>query len=452
MTTRRNLLRGASAVLGAAALGPLRSQGLQADSDTAAKRFIFIGSASGCVPNRFWPMGDRTFNYSTAPLERHSENVSFLRGVSMTNGGDHKPYVMVTGQREPGGASIDQLIAERMRSSLGYDQPSLVLCGKSKNQNLRGWFSFGRDGERVLPQSSPLDAFSTVFGRGPMADGGAAATPARGGRAALNRAILGTVTSDIESLTTRVAGSSADRLAEHGDAVARLAASFEDGESAPGPVEGAGCGTGEEGFTTASSGYLDDCRRHMDLIALSFACDRRRVANFMMTPLGHDNMGRGNYRGMGYEGALPGLSSGDQVSMDGPGDLHQVVAHAWHSNSSYAETFARMHRAEAAVIAYLIDRLKAIPDASGEGTVFDHTVLYWTNEHADPNHGVNAGRSDFPTMVAAGRCTGVRVGSYVDLDGGNEVHGAILLALAQQVGAPLDRFGTFRSPWREILV
>ncbi|MEM9191144.1 MAG: DUF1552 domain-containing protein [Myxococcota bacterium] len=448
---RRTFLR-ASAIGGAALLSPMlaRRGPAEAQSGASPKRFIFIGSSSGCVPAQYWPSSDGRFNYSTEPLERHSSDLSIFRGVTMPNGGDHKPYVMTTGTRSQGSASFDQLVVQEMRAA-GYDQPSLTLCGNSKNQNHRGWLSFERDGSPVLPQKDPIRAFNDVFGREPMA--GSDTPPMDPGgpnpRNVVDRAILETVRGDLSALEPRLSPNERVRLVEHREAVTRLQATFSD-QPSPTPTSGA-CGEGEDVFLSAPDGYLNRCLRHMDLIALSFACDRRRVASFLMTPLGHDSMGRGNYRGSGYTGVIPGLSASDEVDSSGPGDLHQTVAHGWKDNGQHAETIARIHRAEAGVVAYLIDRLKGIPDASGTGTLFDHTAIYWTNEHAGPNHGVKTGRSDFPTVVIAGSQMGLRVGRYVDLDGGNNIHGEILLAIANRLGTPLSRFGDYSQEYADIL-
>ncbi|MBX3249051.1 MAG: DUF1552 domain-containing protein [Myxococcales bacterium] len=461
MISRRGFLRGSLFTTAGAALGGglvFRSaQRAMADEGRAAKRFIFIGSSSGCVPDQYWPNGATRFNYSTEPLERHAASVSILRGVSMTNGGDHRPYVKATGSRDRDThPSIDQLIAQAHRAS-GYDRPPLVLCGASKNENLRGWLSFGMDGVRVLPEREPARAFATVFGREPSASGAPAPAPSSGPgpRDRVRRAILETVRDDLERLDERLGARERIRLQEHSDAVGRLLARFESGGDAPrGPISGA-CGEGEGVFASPPEHYLARCMRHMDLIALAFACDERRVASFMMTPLGHDNMRPNHYRGDAYLGgasAVPGLSAADQLADGLPGDLHQSVAHHWASNESFARALAQIHRAEAAVVAYLIDRLQGIPDPAG-GSVFDHTAIVWYNEHADPNHGVNAGRGAFPTVIAAGSQMGLDVGGYRDLRGGSggEVHGRILLSVADRVGAPLSQFGTHTERFSAIL-
>ncbi|MCU0672354.1 MAG: DUF1552 domain-containing protein [Myxococcota bacterium] len=443
---RRSFLRRLGLVGAGLALGaPRFVRTAHADDDGTPRRVIYLGSSSGCVPDQWFPTSDTRFAYSTEPLERHAANLSIFRGVSMTNGGDHKPWVMATGSRESGSPSFDQLVAARMRE-LGYDQAPLVLCGEAKSGNHRGWLSFGLDGAHVLPERDPLRAFATVFGREPSA-GGPTTPPGPDPRVAVNRAILGAVAGDLAQVRDRLSAAHRARVLEHADAVDRLAATFVDGG---GVVSGA-CGEGEDAFLTAPSSYLERCKRHMDLIALAFACDRRRVASFLMTPLGHDNMRPGHYRGDAYLGGalgLPGLREEDQLDSDLPGDLHQSVAHHWASNARYATAFARIHRAEAAVVAYLIDRLKAIPE--GSGSVFDHTAIFWTNEHADPNHGVNAGRARFPTVVIAGSRTGLRTGSFVDLPGGNEIHGRMLLSIARASGAELTRFGTHVEPWPEL--
>ena len=56
----------------------------------------------------------------------------------------------------------------------------------------------------------------------------------------------------------------------------------------------------------------------------------------------------------------------------------------------------------------------------------------------------------FPTVVIAGSRTGLRTGGFVDLPGGNEIHGRMLLSIARASGAELTRFGTHVEPWPEL--
>ncbi|MEM9693218.1 MAG: DUF1552 domain-containing protein, partial [Myxococcota bacterium] len=392
----------------------------------ACKRFIHINMASGCIPGRYWPSSGTRFNYSTEPLERHASDIAIMRGVHMPHRGDHRPFVVATGSGDRDGLiaahpSLDQLIVNELRAT-GYDRPTLALAGQTKNSKPQGHISFDLNGNPVTPVKTPRTAFENVFGRPPMDDSGM--EPAPTGPSAEDRveeALYETLLSDLDDIERQLGPEERQQVEAHREALSRMLGGL---GGVSGPV------LGESIFLSEPNGFLDRCMQHMDLITLAFASDQRRVASFLMTPLGHDNMSRNSYRTNGYDGSLPGLSSADEVG-DVSGDLHQRVAHGWSGNSDYAEAFARISRAENAVVAYLIDRLKATPDPiNGGGTVFDNTAIYVTNEHAGPNHGVNAGRSDFPTIPAAGKDMGLRVGDYVTVESGGNLHGNIVMAIA----------------------
>jgi len=449
LLSRRSFMGAAANTVGIAGLGAmgllngmgLRSAHAQSSPSGPVKRFIFAVTNSGCIPSYYWPTSSTRFNYSTEPLERHAANVSILRGINMPHRGDHRPFVVATGSGDRDGLvadhpSIDQLLIDRMRQD-GYDRPALVVCGQSKSGKPQGHISFDLNGNRVNPQRDPIQAFEGVFGRPPNADAGDAA--------AVEEAMIRASMADLEALYPRLGTKERQALDLHSEALdRRLTALLEDGAAGP--------SAGEARLVTPPRNFLERLMYHAEVIALSFAADRRRVASLLVTPMGHDNMGLSSYRGVVYEeGLLPGLTMMDAAGSVG-GNLHQTIAHGWSGNASFSETFARIHRAETAAIAYMVDRLKATPDPVNGGSVFDHTVIYVSNEHGGPNHGVNAGRSQFPTILIAGSQTGIKVGQYVELDGANNFHGRILLSIAQAIGAPLARFGDYTMPWNEILV
>ena len=102
----------------------------------------------------------------------------------------------------------------------------------------------------------------------------------------------------------------------------------------------------------------------MDMIATSFSCNLTKVATVTF-----------GYPGGGDAGGLrmPWLGFTDP--------MHFVSHHG--GNADKLNKYAKMSTWIAGQIAGLMDRLKALPSASGTGTILDETTIYWFNRHGD---------------------------------------------------------------------
>jgi hypothetical protein len=63
---------------------------------------------------------------------------------------------------------------------------------------------------------------------------------------------------------------------------------------------------------------------------------------------------------------------------------HHSLAHKGDEDLVKVEQNTKINAWYAQQLAYLIDRLKAMPE--GDGTVFDNTVILWTNEQTKGNN------------------------------------------------------------------
>jgi hypothetical protein len=168
-----------------------------------------------------------------------------------------------------------------------------------------------------------------------------------------------------------------------------------------------------------------------DIIAASFGCDISRVSTlFLTTP--------------------------DPAQVGETGDVHHEFSHPSEPGNRSAEgDHARVVMADltahsASQVASLVDRLKAIPE--GSGNVFDSTTILWINEIAHGGHG----HENMSAVVIAGRNTGfrtgrvVRYGSTFDLPpfefgGGGATTGRpfnqLLTSVARTMGVDVDCVG-----------
>lgn len=109
---------------------------------------------------------------------------------------------------------------------------------------------------------------------------------------------------------------------------------------------------------------------------------------------------------------------------------------------------ARIFRWYYAQLAYLIDRLKSIPDVDGK-TLFDNTLIVTASEFGSYNHRIN----DIPYMLVGNPTGQFRTGLYLDAyQGGFRSHADLLLGIAQGMGMELGQFGTSNSAFTGMLV
>jgi hypothetical protein len=154
-------------------------------------------------------------------------------------------------------------------------------------------------------------------------------------------------------------------------------------------------------------------RLQMDLLAMALACDLTRVASIMWTnsasgkPFPWLNIPEGHHE-LAHRG-------------DGDADAQEklTVINTW-----YAEQFA-----------YLIDKLKSMPE--GDGTVLDNTLLIWVNEHQKGN---DHDRHDIPYVLAGKAGGAMKPGRWLQLQG--EVgHNNLWVGCMNAMGLEATTFG-----------
>jgi hypothetical protein len=190
-----------------------------------------------------------------------------------------------------------------------------------------------------------------------------------------------------------------------------------------------------------SANYITVTQMHMDLVALSFACDYSRVATIQM--------GQGND---GTQFSIPGFRNGELLPR-----YHQI-SHRIYSDGNTGDPIAgaqEMHheidKLHARLFKYLLDRLSGY--STPNGTLLDSGVAAWTN---DLGHGVSHDYENIP-WVLAGHCGGyLKQGAYVD--GGKTAHNKLLNTLLNAVGVRkpdgslVDDFGDPSLPTGELAV
>jgi hypothetical protein len=131
----------------------------------------------------------------------------------------------------------------------------------------------------------------------------------------------------------------------------------------------------------------------------------------------------------------------------GPGTpaVHNDVVHMMRDDDDVSiRRVSRIHRWYAAQVAALCDQLKAIPE--GDGTLYDHTLILWTNELGNPR---DHEPWNVPFILLGGGGTFAR-GRYLNVAAGSgsnttaretNAHNRLLTSVANQFGANRTFFG-----------
>ncbi|MEM7158546.1 MAG: DUF1552 domain-containing protein [Myxococcota bacterium] len=427
--TRRDMLR----YLGTSALAlPLVSSYRPAFADHGEphKRIIFFYTPNGTVPHNFWPEGGETdFELSPilTPLEAHREDLLILGNVDMESAfsGPGDAHQKGTGQcltatellegnfagdagesaGWAGGISIDQKIAQ----AVGQDTlfPSLelgVLVGKS---DVSGRINYRGAGEPIPPENDPAAAYTRIFG-----DPEASSNEIEDQRVRRQR-LLEQVSMDYQRLADRMEDQDREKLEIHISSLADI----------QGRLQRNGVEFGGE-CQMIDIPEIDPTRvdllpeigqLQMDIMVMAMACDLTRVGTLMWTHSVADYV----YGFLGED-----LREG-----------HHSLAHKGDEDTPKVEQNTRVNIWFAEQFAYLIDRLKSIPE--GDGTLFDNCVLVWVNEQAKGN---NHDRRAMPYVTAGSAGGFFNTGRYV-VQGSTATHNQLFVSLQNAMGIPDDQFG-----------
>jgi hypothetical protein len=155
----------------------------------------------------------------------------------------------------------------------------------------------------------------------------------------------------------------------------------------------------------------------MDMIATAFQCNMTKVASVTF-----------GYPGGGDAGGLrmPWLGFNDP--------LHLVSHHG--GDATKLDKYQKMSTWVAGEVASLMDRLAAIPSATGSGTMLDETTIYWFNRHGDGDSHANFA---LPNVILGGTGGYFKMGRWLQLPKTNPTQ--VLISLANAMGVNVPTFG-----------
>lgn len=437
---RRTLLRGLGGLaIGLPLLDIMRGSSARAGGPKHPKRFIVMYTPNGTIAKNFWPTNvnsETDFQLSPilTPLANHKDDLLIVGGVDMlsamaSNEGGKSPgdaHQKGTGQcltatellpgnfvgggglsaGWAGGISVDQEIANH----IGQDTPfaSLELGVAVQDASVRGRIAYRGPGQPLPPENSPYAAYQRLFGD-------SLGEPFEvEQRVERRQSVLDVVADDYERLRGRLGGEDREKLYNHLlsiDAIReRLAKAVVKFDGACQPLE---LGTALDVDKIENMPVIGGLQ--MDLLAMALSCDITRVATLMWTNSTSSAV----------------LSFVDPAIKEG----HHALAHKGDEDTTKVHHNTLINTWYASQLASLIDRLKATPE--GDGTVFDNTVILWTNEQSRGN---NHDRRDLPYVIAGSAGGFFKTGRYVQFPS-ETAHNCLLVSLLNSMGIDASEFG-----------
>jgi hypothetical protein len=425
---RRAFLAGAGTLLALPALESLDKRLAFAGTPTRVPRFMTFHFPIGVNRAAWAPSGTETtwtLGASQADLAAHKADICMITGVS--NSGDpsgtagHTCNIatFLTARDVPQGilkmgTSADQMIANSITGKTRFDSLQLGTSILNENPNaepgydpvLKDHLSWNAD--TPLPKEiNPSALFDRLFA-GTAATGTAdAAATAR--RRHFGQSVIDAVRADAQNLGKKLGKADNAKLDEYLTGVRALEIQIQ-------ATATAACTPGAPPGPPAD--VRDRLKQMMDLSVLAFSCDLTRIIT------------------LGYENTV--------TEMTHPWVGVTAGYHIGVTHNQPGAPYAAVNKWIVSQFAYLLDRLKATPDAaSGSGTLLDNIIVYFASELGE---GSSHSAQDIPMIVAgagAGRIP--RQGRLLARSG--QGNGNVLIALMQAMGVTVSSFGNgFNAP------
>lgn len=429
--TRRTFLRSAGGAMLTLPLLQLPGRARGQQGQQYPTRVVIFFQPNGTKKELWSPQGGTETDWRPGPLldplDRHRRKLVLLDGVDMTiaktgPGGPHQrgmacaltgeiitegDFTDGDGRRAgwAGGPSIDQFLAERLRPDTALS--TLELGVRARDAEPRGRMIYRGREQPVAPINDPIVAYDRLFGNA-MADPDPNQSQARLAR---RQSVLDAVNGDFAELQRKVTREDRIKLDQHASALRdlerRLALIAERPEHCRPPLPTAMDDVMSEAY------YGEVMRAQIDLLVDSLACDLTRYASLQAsTAL---NAMRFTFMGL---------------------DDHEghALSHAGDGTEHLQTQWERMLLWYSQQLAYLLDRLDAVPE--GDGTLLDHTVVLAINELSRGN--IHS-HDDLPFILAGGASGRLRTGRHLVYDHASHVD--LLVSVLNFAGLPVDTFG-----------
>lgn len=424
--SRRRLLTGAtslSAALVAAPFYRMLAHPERARAAGIAKRIIFWFTPNGTVHARWRPTGSgASYAFSPGsilePLEAHKARLLILDGLNFerSRASNHEGGMehMLTGGGDP---SLDQFLAARIGGDTPFSSIELSVQTSAWGAGIQTRMSYNDAHQFVHPEDKPAAAYARIFGGGGGGGGGASPVDPGTGTATddpatvRRRSVLDLVKGELTALQRDLGKDERDKLGAHLDALRTLERRLD------GSVSLTGCG--ELAMPALADSQSNDRfpavgELQMDLLVAAAACDASRVLSLQWSHT-----------------VSPAI-----FSWAGVGEGHHELSHKDDGNTQGVADFVASERWFSAQFASFLDKLAAVQEPDGSGSLLDTSTVVWVKELGDSR------LHDFisvPFVIAGGGNGYFRPGRYLKFSA--EPHQKLLVSLAQSVGVEIDHFG-----------
>lgn len=409
---RRGFLRGAGVAIALPVMESLAPPAAAAGRGRATKRMVVLSNNYGAYHKAFFPTGagsDFDLPPTLAALGRHRGDFSVFSNLDHGLSGGHAcvptllngimPYM--ASSFPEGNISLDQKAAESVGAATRY--PSMAL--QVNDANL---ISFTRTGVQV----PALDLRATY--RALFLEEGAAEKAGSRERLQRHGSILDVVLDQARAVDRGLGARDREKFAEYLDSVRSLEKKIVQREpwlDRPKP---------ETGLPEPSPGQgtEKDLKAMVELVALAIETDSTRCITL-----------------------TSGFRSGD---FGLGGGYHGFSHHGEREMETAALT--KIEGYQIAMMAHLIDLLKAKPDPLNGGSLFDHTMVLYGCGMATGTHSTK----NLPLLLAGG---GFKLGDHkvYPAEAARRLPAAnLLLSMAQNFGLEIDRFGPSTGTLRDL--
>lgn len=372
-------------------------------------------------------------------LARHREHFTVLSGLALDGArphgdgaGDHARSVaaFLTGAhpRKTDGAnifngiSVDQVIARGVGDHTRFSSLELGLESSSQAGNCDSGYSCAYASNvswrgpvhPMAKETNPRALFDRMFGSHPAAKTNRRSKDDRRDR----QSILDYVSTDAKRLRNHLPAEDRHKLDEYLYAVRDIEKRVLDPEA---------ISIDDQGVPDypRPSGVPQEISKHsqlmMDLIALAYQTDSTRVLSFMFANASSNRP----YREIG-------VSEG-----------HHELSH--HGNNEHKQQeVAKINRFHVDQFAYLLDRLKQIPE--GDGTLLDHCLLVYGSGISD---GDRHNHDDLPILLAGSGGGRARLGRHLQFSANTPLCN-LYLWMIRQMGISEKSFGDSTGPLDQI--
>ncbi len=437
--SRRTVLKGLGTAIALPvldAMWPALAAADQVASPAKPLRLAFLSVPNGIHMPDWTPAAegyDFELPYILEPLQCVKHDLLVLSGLTHDKGrpnadgpGDHARSaasfltgcqpVKTAGANIRVGISVDQFAAQRIGHITKFPSVELGIepgrsaggCDSGYSCAYSNTISWQSDNTPVAKEVNPRLVFERLFSN--RVDRSGPDTPAK--RNLYKTSVLDFVSEDARRLKPRLGKTDQRKLDEYLGGIRELELRIAQAE------QETGAGVQELNIPPGMpQDFAEHARLMCDLLVLAFQADLTRIATFMLANEGSNR----SYRPIGVA------------------DGHHDLSHHGGDPAKHAKirTINRFHVSQ---LAYLLEKLQAIPEA--DGTLLDHSMIVYGSGIGDGNR---HNHDNLPVLVAGKGCGTLRTGRHVRYPDETPMAN-LFVSMLERVGTPPDRFGDSTGP------